>query len=123
MEYKGKEYQVVQTANPNGWKWTVTLDDKRTRTGSGHSRNAAIALAQSAIDKLLQRRRSTLGAAVMKIPGYTGHDANNPDRPEIDPFGNCPVCGALVDMRDLGQVLAHMHGQEIEELNAPPLDS
>jgi hypothetical protein len=34
-----------------------------------------------------------------------------PERPEIAHFGNCPVCGALVDMRDLAQVFAHMHGQ------------
>jgi hypothetical protein len=27
------------------------------------------------------------------------------------------------DMRDLAQVMAHMHGQEIEELDVPPLDS
>jgi hypothetical protein len=31
--YKGVEYQVVQTANPSGWKWTVYLDAIRTRTG------------------------------------------------------------------------------------------
>ena len=29
-------------------------------------------------------------------------------------FGNCPVCGALIDMRDLGQILAHVHDAEIE---------
>jgi hypothetical protein len=41
---------------------------------------------------------------------------------ELDHFGNCPVCGALVDMRDLGQVLAHVHDQEIEicEGSEPP---
>jgi hypothetical protein len=26
MEHKGIQYQVVQTANPTGWKWTVQLD-------------------------------------------------------------------------------------------------
>jgi len=25
-----------------------------------------------------------------------------------------PVCGALIDMRDLGQILAHVHDAEIE---------
>jgi hypothetical protein len=43
-----------------------------------------------------------------------GVDADDPDRPEIEHFGNCPACGALVDMRDLGQVLAHVHGAEFE---------
>jgi hypothetical protein len=37
---------------------------------------------------------------------------NDPDRPEIEHFGNCPVCGELIDMRDLVQVMAHMHGQK-----------
>jgi hypothetical protein len=45
------------------------------------------------------------------------------DQSEISHFGNCPVCGALVDMRDLAQVMAHAHGQEVEELDGPPLDS
>jgi hypothetical protein len=38
---------------------------------------------------------------------------------ETDHFGNCPVCGALVDMRDLAQVLAHVHGVEIEISEGP----
>ena len=50
----------------------------------------------------------------MKIPRNTGRDIDNPDRPEIEHFGTCPVCGALVDMRDLGQLMAHIHDQEIE---------
>jgi hypothetical protein len=33
---------------------------------------------------------------------------------EADHFGNCPICGALLDMRDLIQVLAHVHDAEIE---------
>jgi hypothetical protein len=33
---------------------------------------------------------------------------------EADHFGNCPVCGTLLDMRDLAQMLAHVHEQEIE---------
>jgi hypothetical protein len=36
-----------------------------------------------------------------------GMNADDLDRPEIEHFGNCTVCGALVDMRDLGQVLAY----------------
>ena len=52
MEYKGIQYQVVQTANPTGWKWTVSFEVKRTKTGSGYDRNHAIGLAQRAIDKV-----------------------------------------------------------------------
>jgi len=46
-----------------------------------------------------------------KIPTYTGTDSENPERPEIEHFGNCPICGALVDMRNLAQVMAHTRGQ------------
>ena len=27
---------------------------------------------------------------------------------ELDHFGNCPICRALVDMRDLAQVMEHV---------------
>jgi len=52
MNYKGIEYQVVQTASPTEWKWTVWMDGRQPKTGSGHSRTVAIALAQLAIDRL-----------------------------------------------------------------------
>jgi hypothetical protein len=57
------------------------------------------------------------------VPRYTGTCPDGEATTELHHFGNCPVCGALVDMRDLAQVMAHAHGQEIEELDAPPLDS
>jgi hypothetical protein len=56
MQYRDIEYQVIETANPIGWKWTVRLDEKRTRTGSGFSRSQAIGLAQRAIDKDLSAK-------------------------------------------------------------------
>ena len=52
MKYKGIEYQVVQTADPTGWKWTVSMDGRQPRTGEGYTRAAAIALAQLTIDRL-----------------------------------------------------------------------
>jgi hypothetical protein len=54
MEYRGTEYQVVQTSNPTGWKWIVYAAGRRTKAGSGHNRAVAVALAQRAIDKLLK---------------------------------------------------------------------
>ena len=54
MDYKGIEYHVVQTSNPTGWKWTVEMEGRRPRVGSGHSRAAAIGLAQIAINKLVE---------------------------------------------------------------------
>jgi hypothetical protein len=55
-----------------------------------------------------------------RIPSYTGTDSESPERPEIEHFGNCPVCGALVDMRDLVQVMAHMHGEVPLVLTSQP---
>ena len=41
---------------------------------------------------------------------------------EADHFMKCPGCGQWFDMRDLGQVLAHVHDGDIEiaEGPAPP---
>ena len=52
----------------------------------------------------------------------SGYDPDGTAQTEIDHFGNCPVCGALIDMRDLGQLLAHFHGAEIEVVEgaSPP---
>ena len=43
-----------------------------------------------------------------------GFDPDDVAETEADHFGNCPICGALLDMRDLTQVLAHVHDAEIE---------
>ena len=53
------------------------------------------------------------------IPRYTGGDPDGVVRTEADHFGNCLVCGALVDMRDLAQVLTHVHALEIEVYQGP----
>ena len=54
MEYKGIRYEVVQTANPTGFKWIVHLDETRIRTGESFSMKAAIVSAQWTIDKALK---------------------------------------------------------------------
>jgi hypothetical protein len=58
------------------------------------------------------------------VSRYTGFDPDDAVETEADHFGNCPVCGAYLDMRDLGQLLAHIHDQEIEigEGPEPPRD-
>src|SRR6267378_4528457 len=48
-------------------------------------------------------------------------DADGVAKTEADHFGNCPVGGALVDMRDLAQILAHVHDAEIEISEGPEL--
>jgi len=59
---------------------------------------------------------------MIAIARNTGIDADGIAEAEADHFGNRPVCGAYLDMRDLGQLLAHIHDQEIEigEGSEPP---
>jgi hypothetical protein len=33
MEYRGKQYTIVQGVGPNLWKWTVRLDEKTVKSG------------------------------------------------------------------------------------------
>jgi hypothetical protein len=54
VQYKAIEYQVVRTANPTGWKWTVQLGATRTRTGTSYSMKSAALDAQRKIDKELK---------------------------------------------------------------------
>ena len=53
IEHKGIEYQVVQTASPTGWKWTVQLPEGRTKTGVSFSKGQAIFHAINAIELAL----------------------------------------------------------------------
>lgn len=41
MEYRGKQYTIVQGIGPNPWKWTVHLDERTVKTGEANSREAA----------------------------------------------------------------------------------
>ena len=62
MEYKGVQYQVVQTANPNGFRWTVLLDENRSRTGVARAKGTAIFHAVRFIDRAVRERpRQTVG--------------------------------------------------------------
>jgi hypothetical protein len=51
VEYRGVQYEVVQTANPTGYKWVVHLTTTRVKTGSSFSRAVAIVEAKRVIDK------------------------------------------------------------------------
>ncbi|WP_167767754.1 hypothetical protein [Bradyrhizobium frederickii] len=44
-----------------------------------------------------------------------GKPLSRSTREEGEHFIRCPVCGKMLEMRDLGEVLDHLHGQEIEE--------
>lgn len=77
MEYKGVEYQVVQTTDPTGWKWTVELGREQTRTGSGRSRTAAIGLAQITIDEAI-KKGSPINSTGLTVADRTGAHVGRP---------------------------------------------
>ena len=56
MDHKGVEFEVVQTASPNGWKWTFQIKGQ-ARTGRASSRAIAIVFARAAIDKAIKVKR------------------------------------------------------------------
>ena len=58
MEYKGVEYTVVQMAGGAGWKWEVTFDDGKNKSGvTPESRELAIKLAEYEIDRVVKDRK------------------------------------------------------------------
>jgi hypothetical protein len=51
MDHKGVRYEILQTANPTGWKWFVYLPNGKTKTGVSHSKGTALFRAFKAIDE------------------------------------------------------------------------
>ena len=51
----------------------------------------------------------------MIVSSNPGIDADGIAKTEADHFMKCPGCLEWFDMRDLGQVLAHVHDAEIGE--------
>ena len=41
MEYRGKQYTIVQGVEPGSWRWTVHLDEQTVKSGIADSRAAA----------------------------------------------------------------------------------
>ncbi|WP_156041852.1 hypothetical protein [Bradyrhizobium sp. URHD0069] len=48
-----------------------------------------------------------------------GQDVNGIARTDADHHMKCPACGQWFDMRDLAQVVEHIHDGEIEVLEGP----
>ena len=60
MEYRGKQYSVVQALEGGLWKWEVSDMDGHTRSGNAPSRPAGIKTAERAIDKALAPKKRRL---------------------------------------------------------------
>jgi len=59
MEYRGKQYSVVQGIDAV-WRWSVPTLVGQTKSGTAPSRPAGIKLAQQAIDKALAPKKKRL---------------------------------------------------------------
>jgi hypothetical protein len=57
MEYRGKQYTIVQGIGPDSWKWTVHLDEKTVESGEATSRAAARNSIVWLIDKALAPKK------------------------------------------------------------------
>jgi len=62
MEYRGKQYSVVQGLD-GSWKWSVVLDG-HTKSGKAPDRQAGIESAEKAIDRSALRTRNVAPALV-----------------------------------------------------------
>jgi uncharacterized C2H2 Zn-finger protein len=49
----------------------------------------------------------------------TGRDVDGVAKHDADHFMKCPGCGQWFDMRDVGQVIEHVHDAEIEISEGP----
>jgi hypothetical protein len=59
----------------------------------------------------------------MTSRGNLGVDADGITQTEADHLMKCPGCHEWLDMRDLGQVLAHVHEAEIQIVERDPAPS
>jgi hypothetical protein len=57
VEHRSIQYQVVQTVNPTGFRWTVQLDSNRTRTGTSSSKGNAIFRAVCLINTVVAKAK------------------------------------------------------------------
>jgi hypothetical protein len=60
MEYRGKNFTIVQGIGPDSWKWTVHLDEKTVKSGEATSRSTAKTSVVWLIDKALAPKKVKL---------------------------------------------------------------
>jgi hypothetical protein len=58
VEYKGINYQMLQSTGAQRWRWTVFLDAHSTKSGISRNRSVAILDALRAIQKAKQTARN-----------------------------------------------------------------
>jgi hypothetical protein len=58
MEYRGKQFIIVQGIGPDSWKWTVHLDEKTAKSGEAKTRSSAHNSVVWLIDKALAPKKA-----------------------------------------------------------------
>src|SRR3981189_1603389 len=81
MQYRGKEYSIVQGIKPGTWKWTVRLDENNVRTGIDKRRSAAMHLEWTDYSQMLAPRPSSATAVVGANPAARQTRLNSPAFP------------------------------------------
>jgi hypothetical protein len=71
-------------------------------------------LATATISRCLQLQMPPMNGSRRTIPRELLLDKYEVSGDETRPRSYCPICGALIDMRDLSRLLAHVHDAEIE---------
>ena len=62
MQYRGKQYIVVQGIEAGSWNWTVDLDEHTSKSGEAKTRGLAISAVVLLVDKLLARKPQSSAA-------------------------------------------------------------
>jgi hypothetical protein len=62
MQYRGKDYIVVQGIEPDSWKWTVDLDEQTSKSGEAKTRGLAVSAVVLLVDRLLTRKSRSSAA-------------------------------------------------------------
>jgi hypothetical protein len=57
MEYRGKQYILVEGIQRSTWKWTVPLDEGTVKSGTAETRAAAMNSAGWLTDKALASKK------------------------------------------------------------------
>ena len=58
MNYRDKDFTVVRSLSPKGWKWSVNLGHKDA-SGTQFDRESAICRAKRYIDELINKREQS----------------------------------------------------------------
>jgi hypothetical protein len=60
MDYRGKHFTILQGIEPDSWKWSVSLDENKVKTGEAPSRAVAMNYVVWLIDQALKPKKVKL---------------------------------------------------------------